>query len=163
VTTPGRRFVRRVRTTDAQSLTVAQIKALFPPELEAKLEQLTLYFHYGSARLTISKNPPGFPVRFDVTQQAKGRRHWFVCVGCWRRAGKLYMVKTNEGVIWGCQRCLGLSYPSQAQHKTPARDMAITGGDIQVSFREELRAHHRQRRRLMKLSASADRFFKKRL
>ena len=36
--------VQRVRTSQAQSLTVAQVKALLPTEDTAKLEQLTLYF-----------------------------------------------------------------------------------------------------------------------
>lgn len=159
----GRSSIRRVCTSRAQSLSVGQIKAVFPPDIAAKLEHLTLYFQDTSERLEISAKPlpGGFPVRFEVTEQAKGKRLWFSCIGCGRRAGKLYAVKTQEGKVWGCQKCLGLSYPSQAGHKTQARDMAITQGLIQVSWHEQVRAQQRQYRRIMKLSASADRLFRK--
>ena len=159
----GRSSIRRVCTSRARSFSVAQIKAALPPELAAQLEQLTLYFYDAPDGLQISAKAgaKGFPVRFEITEQAKGKRHWFSCIGCSRRVGKLYSVKTQEGNIWGCQKCLGLSYPSQAQHKVPARDMAITEGRISVSWNEKIRAHHRQTQRIMKLSASFERQFGK--
>ncbi len=159
----GRSSIRRVCTSRARSLTVAQIKAALPPELVTQLEQLTLYFYDAPDGLQISAKAgaKGFPVRFEITEQAKGKRHWFRCVGCSKRVGKLYGVKTQEGNVWGCQKCLGLSYPSQAGHKTQAMDIAITQGHISVGWREEIRAYHRQHRRIMKLGASADRMFKK--
>ncbi len=160
----GRSSVQRTCTSRARSLTVGQVKELLPKDKAATLETLTLYFHDTPDGLNISAKPlpAGFPVRFEVTEQAIGRRHWFICVGCGRRVGKFYTVKTQEGKVWGCQKCLGLSYPSQAQHKTVARDVAITDGRIQVGWRENLRAHHRQYRRIMKMSASFDRQFGRR-
>ena len=90
-------------------------------------------------------------MRFEVTEQAIGKRHWFTCMGCRRRVGKLYAVKTALVKVWGCQKCLGLSYPSQAQHKSPGRDNAIVEGKIKVSFNEWVRAHERDEKRMMKL------------
>lgn len=158
----GHTSVQRTSTNRAQGLTVAQLKAQLPKDKAAQLETLTLYFHDTPDGLEISLKPlpAGFPVRFTVTAQAIGKRHWFKCVGCGRRAGKLYVVKTKIVKVWGCQKCLGLSYPSQAQHKTLARDAAITDGRIQVSWHENLRAHHRHHRRIMKIGASFDRQFR---
>jgi hypothetical protein len=155
----GRSFIRHTRTNEAQSLTVSQIKELFPPDVAARLEQLTLYFLDTPERLSISEKPisKGFSVRFEVTEQAKGKRHWFKCVGCSRRVGKLYTVKTKHGPFWGCQKCLGLSYPSQAYHKSQGRDMAIVEGKIKVSFDEWVRAHERYEKRMRKLIATFDR------
>lgn len=160
----GRSSVQRTCTSRARSLTVGQVKELLPKDKAATLETQTLYFHDTPDGLNISAKPlpAGFPVRFEVTEQAIGRRHWFICVGCGRRVGKFYTVKTQEGKVWGCQKCLGLSYPSQAQHKTVARDVAITDGRIQVGWRENLRAYDRQYRRIMKMSASFDRHFGRR-
>ena len=157
----GRSSIQRTSINRAQSLTVKQVKDLLPKDEAAKLETLTLYFHDTPNMLKIHTKPDagGFPVRFEATEQAIGKRHWFTCVGCRRRVGKFYTVKTQEGKIWGCQKCLGLSYPSQAQHKTLARDVAITDGRIQVSWDEEMRAYQRQYKRIMKMSASFDRHF----
>ena len=160
----GRRSIQRTCTNRAQSLTVKQVKDLLPKDKAAQLETLTLYFHDTPDGLEIHLKPDtgGFPVRFEATAQAIGRRHWFLCVDCGRRVSKFYTVKTQQGKVWGCQKCLGLSYPSQSQHKSPARDVAITDGRLQVSWREEMRAYERHYRRIMKLSASFDRQFGRR-
>ena len=160
----GRRSIQRTSTNKAQSLTVGQVKELLPKDKVDQLETLTLYFQDTPNGLKIHAKPDtgGFSVRFEVTEQAIGKRHWFACVGCGRRVGKLYTVKTQEGKVWGCQKCLGLSYPSQAQHKTLARDVAITDGRVKASWREEMRAYERQYKRIMKMSASFDRHFAKR-
>ena len=153
----GRRYKRRVRTNEARYLTVSQVKAMLAPELMDDLEHRTFYYRYEIGLFDISEEPPGSPLYFEVTEQAKGRRHWFVCLGCGRRVGKLFVVETDIMPIWGCLKCLGLSYPSQAGHKTPTRDIAITQGRTHVSRREELRAYERECRRLMRLSAGIDR------
>lgn len=160
----GRSSIQRTSTSRAQSLTVGQVKELLPKDKVDQLETLMLYFQDTPNGLNISVKPlaAGFPVRFEVTAQAIGKRHWFTCVGCGRRVGKFYTVKTQEGKVWGCQKCLGLSYPSQAQHKTLARDVAITDGRVKASWREEMRAYERQYKRIMKMSASFDRHFAKR-
>lgn len=157
--TTGHSAMRRVCTSRTQHLTVSAIKAMFPKDIASKLEHLTLYFKDTPETLLIHAEPDqgGFPVRFEVTEQAKGRRHWFKCVGCWRRVGKLYIVSTQEGKVWGCQKCLGLAYPSQSQHKTQARDMAIVKGKIKVSFDEWVRAHERDEKRMLKLIARLER------
>ena len=79
----GRTSIRRVCASRARSLTVAQIKAALPPELAVQLECLTLYFDDAPDGLQISAKAgaKGFPVRFEVTQQAKGKRHWFLVPG----------------------------------------------------------------------------------
>ena len=71
----------------------------------------------------ISLKSPGVPISFDVTEQHKGERVWFFCPHCDRRVGKLYRVWALHHIFrqWGCQKCLGLSYPSQAGHKTQVR------------------------------------------
>ncbi len=154
----GRSSIQRTCTSRARSLTVGQVKELLPKDKAATLETLTLYFHDTPDGLDISAKPlpAGFPVRFEVTEQAIGRRHWFVCVGCGRRVGKFYTVKTQEGKVWGCQKCLGLSYPSQAQHKSAGRDNAIVEGKIKVSFNEWCRAHERCEKRMLKLISKFD-------
>ncbi len=156
VTQTGRTFKRRVRTSDAHPLTVSRIKELVRPELAATLEQHTLYFLEVKGTILIGDKPIGFPVRFEVTEQHKGKRHWFRCVGCGRRVGKLFNVQTGQGKVWGCQKCLGLSYPSQARHKSPGRDMAIIEGKIKVGFDEWCRAHERYEKRMRKLIAKFD-------
>jgi hypothetical protein len=163
----GHSYVRRVRTDEAQCLTVSQLKRMLPEALQEGLEGRTLYIddhkHDLLAFVQIRLEYPGFPLRFEVTEQHKGKRLWFLCVGCGRRAGKLYRVKSALFFfpVWGCQKCLGLSYPSQAEHKTLARDTEIFHGQIKAGFWEELRAHHRQRRRMMKLYAGADRLLRR--
>ena len=153
----GRRYMRRIRTDEAWYLTVSQVKAMLDPKLIADLENRTFYYRYEIGLFDISEEPPGSPLYFEVTEQAKGRRHWFACLGCGRRVGKLFVVETDIMPIWGCLKCLGLSYPSQAGHKTRVRDMAITEGRVQASRQEELHAYVRECQRMTKLSKSIDR------
>lgn len=160
----GYTYVRRTRTDEAQSLTVGQFRGMLPEELQEDLEKRTLYFderkHDLLAFVPIRLEPPGIPLRFEVTEQHKGKRVWFLCPSCDRRVGKLYRVKRafpSLFPVWGCQKCLGLTYPSQAGHKTLARDVAIVNGRVRVGLMEEIKANHRYRRRLTKLFAASDR------
>jgi hypothetical protein len=163
----GHTYIRRTRTDEAQALTVAGFKKMLPKKYEEGFEHRTFYLndykHDILAFIETTLEPPGIPVRFEVTQQHKGQRVWFVCPHCYRRVGKLYRVKAKHFLYraWGCQKCLGLSYPSQAEHKTQARDMAIVQGRIRVSWQEQIRATHRHYRRIMKLSAGVDRLVKR--
>jgi hypothetical protein len=153
----GRAFKRRTRTNEAQYLTVGLLKSWLRSRVTASLENHTLYFLEVEGKLHVGEKPPGFPVRFDVTAQAKGKRHWFFCMGCGRRAGKLFVAPTKQGAIWGCQKCLGLAYPSQAQHKTQARDRAIVEGKVKVSFKEWVRASEREKQRMQRLIGRLER------
>ena len=160
-TDTGHIYKRRVRTNEARCLTVSFVKRLLPAGVRDNLEHYTVYLRADTLTL-FSRTPPGLEVGFGVTEQHKGRRHWFVCVGCEQRVGKLYVVAHSYWPAqWGCQKCLGLSYPSQAEHKTRARDLAIVNGQIEVSFAEMVRAFDREQRRMMKLSASVDRLVSK--
>lgn len=90
-TDTGHTYKRRVRTTEARCLTVSFVKRLLPAEISDNLEQHTVYLCADTLFL-FRRTPPGLEVGFEVTEQHKGRRHWFVCVGCERRVGKLYAV-----------------------------------------------------------------------
>ena len=153
----GYRFKRRLRTNQAKQLTVTNIKNIVGPELAGTLEHHTFYFHYDGEKIELKDTPPGVALRFTVTEQYKGKRHWFICVHCQRRVGKLFLVELKTGHVWGCQKCLGLTYPSQARHKSVARDNAIVEGKLEVSFKEWCRAHERYRRRFAKLAATSER------
>lgn len=95
----GRTFKRRTRTNEAQYLTIGLLKSWLRPETAASLEDHTLYFLEVKEKLHVGEEPPSFPIRFDVTEQAKSKRHWFFCFGCGRRAGKLFVVRAKEGSI----------------------------------------------------------------
>lgn len=145
----GRTYTRRVRTSEAQHLTIAHVKEQLP-SIRRELERHVLYVDEhlgddGAVSLQVKQTPPGLSLRFEVSQQRRGTRHWFRCVSCERRAGKLYRVELRVGVVWGCQRCLRLAYPSQAQHKTRARDSAICEGGVQVGHSEQVQALSRER------------------
>ena len=73
----GRSSIQRTSTNKAQSLTVKQVKDLLPKDQAAKLETLTLYSQDTPDMLKIHTKPDvgGFPVRFEVTEQAIGKRH----------------------------------------------------------------------------------------
>ena len=162
-TATGHSYYRRTRTDEAQALTVSTFKKMLPKEYEEGFEHRTFYLndrkHDILAFIPLQLEPPGFPIRFEVTEQHKGKRVWFVCPHCQRRVGKLYRIKGAHFIFrqWGCQKCLGLTYPSQAGHKTLSRDVAIVHGNVEAGLRETIKAHGRYRRRIMKLSASFDR------
>ncbi len=50
---------------------------MFPKEIASKLEHLTPYFKDTPEKVLVNAEPDqgDFPVRFEVTEQAKGRRH----------------------------------------------------------------------------------------
>jgi hypothetical protein len=148
----GRRSIRRTRTTEAQQLTVSVLLKHLGPEAKDKLEQTCLYFELNDGKLELRFEPPGLELRFTSTEQRLGRRLWFLCPYCHRRVGKLYFVKLTFHEVMGCQQCLGLTYPSKARHKCPG-DRAIVEGKVDVGTEEWLKAHARERRRLMKLDA----------
>ena len=162
-TATGHTYYRRTRTDEAQELTVSTFRKMLPREYEEGFEHRTFYLndhkHDFLAFIPLQLEPPGVPVRFEVTRQRKGTRAWFLCPHCDRRVGKLYRIRAPHQLfrIWGCQKCLGLTYPSQAGHKTQARDMAIVNGQVRVGWHEEVRAKHRHWRRITKLSVSFDR------
>lgn len=116
----GHTYNRRTRTDEAQALTVGSFKKMLPKKYEAGFEQRTFYLndykHDILAFIETTLEPPGIPVRFEVTQQHKGQRVWFVCPHCYRRVGKLYRVKAKHFLYraWGCQKCLGLARPSRS-------------------------------------------------
>jgi hypothetical protein len=167
-TNTGYAYYRRTRTDEAQTLTVSGFKRMLPKAYEEGFETRTFYLndykHDFLAFIPIQLEPPGIPIRFEVTKQHKGQRVWFVCPHCYRRVGKLYRIWAPHQLfrIWGCQPCLGLTYPSQAGHKTLARDGEIANGFIEASYSETIRACGRYRRRLAKVGASIDRMMKQR-
>lgn len=142
----GRVYDRRWRTDEAQTLTVAEARAQLaaPPR---DLAHLTAYATSEPEGLSVSADPPGTPVSFALTRQSRGLRAWFVCPRCRRRAAKLFCLMLGPKEVWGCGPCLGLAYPSQAEHKTRARDRAIAEYAVKVSRAERRGAEARERRR----------------
>lgn len=52
----------------------------------------------------------------ETRQHREGRRRWFLCPGCGRRAGILY--RPDDDDPWRCRRCHGLAYRSaQLAHR----------------------------------------------
>ena len=152
-TSTGRSFRRRVRVNNTKHLTVAALLKMIGPQHHEEAEEKGLYFLYKEDGLEVRFKEPGVHVRFTSTAQHKGRRLWFLCPGpgCGRRVGKLRLVEgASFGHLWGCQKCLGLAYASQAAHKTPALDKAIIRGEVKVSFRAWCKASEREEERLMK-------------
>ena len=147
----GHVFKRRLRTSEVEYLSVPALLKIIGPKLRDRAEKEGLYLGFEGDRLQVSFKEPGLQVRFTSTAQHKGRRLWFSCPHCGRRVGKLFVVKERFfGRIWGCQTCLGLSYPSRAAHKTPALDQAIVRGKVKVSLGAWHRAVEREDERLEK-------------
>ena len=155
----GRVFKRRVRTNALPSVSVTE---MFPGKVLKAFKELTeqgeneIYLSFKDDRLQVEFDPPGTRVGLELSEQYKGKRLWFVCPGCGRRVSRLYVHKGKYLNLWGCQKCFGLSYPSQFAHKSKALDMAILDKKVKVNFRAWLRAHERELRRWGKVAAWLD-------
>lgn len=142
----GRVFKRRWRTDEARAVTVAEAEAQLavPP---SDLAHLIAYATAEPEGLSVRADPPGTPVSFAFTRQRRGFRAWFACPRCRGRAAKLFCLMLGPKEVWGCGRCLGLVYPTQAEHKTRLRDRAIVEGGLAASRSERRGAEERERRR----------------
>lgn len=79
-----------------------------------------------------------------------GRRWWFQCCDCMRRAMKLYLPPSDYHRWFACRRCHELVYASQQENHRPSRMWCrcagVAGVDPYESFRA-LRARWREERR----------------
>lgn len=128
----GRRYVRKMRTNAAPSITVSDIIGLIEDQGQPKkkLETLVLYGGRVDGEPRLDDRPfEGHDValRFTRTAQHIGFRYWFVCPRCGARRHRVYVVPLEGKDVWGCRQCLGLSYPSQHGHKTLWHDNKTVG------------------------------------
>lgn len=128
----GQRYVRRMRTYAVNSLTMSQILEHLKEHGDPKetLDTLVFYMgHWDSQPYASNKPFEGYEaeLHFTKTEQHTGVRYWFICPGCGTRRHKVYAAQLEGGEVWGCQKCLGLSYPSQYGHKTVWYDNRVTG------------------------------------
>lgn len=168
----GRVYKRRTHINEAQCLTIKEVLKAAPANArkdKAKLTDLTYYVTYTPCKLdkftiylaNIKLEPDGYPLNLTVTKQHKGERLWFVCPFCACRAAKVYSVVTNRFSNrreWGCQKCLGLSYPSQYLHKNRYQDLKVLKHPDRVSLGSWCRAFARENRRERRLLDEMRRF-----
>lgn len=76
---------------------------LFLDKKLAEISTLSLK-HRSPLRITITHTVPNYG----------GKRHWFICPGCKRRVGVLYIIE--HGDIFKCRDCYNLIYQSSATH-----------------------------------------------
>lgn len=91
--------------------------------------------------------PDGVYIGLTPRKQAKGTRWFLVCPKCNATVRAVYSVPVQGIHLLGCKSCLGLSYPTQAMHKTVGRDKAILEGRVEASTREWNGALRRERAR----------------
>ena len=163
----GNTYKRRKRTDELPCLNVPTVRKRFPDVLkEAWVEQgVFVFYDWKKSNLDLSLEPfakgppfklPCLHVGFELTEQHKGTRLWFLCPYCERRVGKLFVYALSFLHRWGCQKCLGLSYPSQYAHKTVTRDWAILQGEVRVELKELYRAEARINKRLGRITRRVD-------
>lgn len=168
----GRIYRRRTRTTEALSYTAKELLKLCRSAVKGDKEALegrVLYLDH--LPLTLSKvtvhwpvvkdEPPGKPIRLTLTCQHKGERVWILCPYCERRIGKLYAYPHPMFGFWqwGCQKCLGLSYPSQHKHKSQERDLAIMRGEVNAGLIAQDQAFEREIRRMSRFNTRSRRMW----
>lgn len=88
--------------------------------------------------------PEGVYIGLTPRKQAKGTRWFLVCPKCSATVRAVYSVPVQGIHLLGCKTCLGLSYPSQAGHKTRGRDRDILEGRVEASERERAGALSRE-------------------
>lgn len=144
----GREYARRVNVRECYSLGVPDLRAAASADLTAAdtLERYgaRVYWHpetrtaallgqgqdlpenmpEGGAFLTFRLEPRG-KARRDGT---RGRAVFLACPHCGRSVLTVYVSPWGQwgervpGGVWGCVRCLGLTYPSSQEHRTPSGD-----------------------------------------
>jgi len=89
------------------SHTVGKIKAT------TSSSEVVLFYYYRDG-ISAKWEPVLYSVRLDWTPcHFGGKRPWFVCPGCHRRAAKLYRL----GRYFLCRRCQNLAYKSQREDR----------------------------------------------
>ena len=76
---------------------------------------------------------------YERTKQRRGSRLRLSCPNCDRRTTRLFDVKLGE-VLWGCRQCLGLTYPSQNQHRMLERDFQLASGFGRATYATRVKA-----------------------
>lgn len=152
---------RKVRTTEAVAVfNILSVQRLLIGDRPTKhlkaLEKLTIYIHPATEQISLFEQAQSLPVRMVVHEQHRGQRLFWVCPQSSQQASLLYLVQTDTGPLLGSCKGLGLSYPSQALHRTPAYDSGVYTGTLKPNLAVYLRASSRRQRRqvrgLMRLS-----------
>jgi hypothetical protein len=98
-------------------------------------------------RVAVRSHPPGHRIYLTRTQQYRGRRWWFSCPWCHRRAGMLYGHRGYQGAeVVGCRTCLELTYAGNARQGCPHHDPVVVTSPS-LSWASRLWAAEREERR----------------
>ena len=166
----GSSYICRVRTDEAKRLEIGTLvkdmravleKEGIPEQLEAQMRRP---WYWDARANALHFEAPKAAQRLEVSvthPQLGGVRFWWLCPHCQERCTRLYAVMVWTLPNYGCRTCLGLTYPSQAQHKTPRHDKALdagkTGKNSGVTWEARYRAMLREDRRRVRLMWEMDR------
>lgn len=114
------------------------------------LENVTVYIDPIALQICLFDKAGGSPVKLAVKKQHRGERLFWVCPQSGKRVSLLFLVQTDMGPVIGSRGGLGLSYPSQALHRTPIYDAAVCTGQLKTSQVVYLRAALRKNWRYAK-------------
>ncbi len=132
----GSSYMRRARTDEVESVTPKQALSLYTgPERQRRAEgQWLLRLNLTLPTMPL---PAGSPLKGGgqvlsmtaVPQHLGGVRYWWRCPRCERRSGVIYFAEVpghfGLSLVAGCQKCLGLTYSSQAKRGTSSHDLLI--------------------------------------
>ena len=143
---------RKARTTEAVAVfNILSVQQLLIGNRHTKhlraLEKLTLYIHPATEQISLLEQKQSLPVRMVVHEQRRGQRLFWTCPQSGEKASLLYLVQTDTGPLLGSRKGLGLSYPSQALHRTPAYDSGVYTGRLKTNLAVYLRAASRRQQR----------------
>ena len=147
-----RRHERKLRTTDA--LMSYDVRSVYKPFLANRrdqylyvLEKLTFYVDTQTFELRCFEIGNSLSANLVIHKQRRGKRLYWVCPLTGQKASILYLVDTGAEMLLGSRKALGLCYPSQALHRTPAYDGAVYVGYLKTSLPVYLRVASRRQQR----------------
>lgn len=148
----GSVYDRKVRTTDAIAVfDVMSVRRMLIGERQTSylkaVEKITIYVDPTSLQVNILERTGRLPVKLAVQKQSRGERLFWVCPRSGKRVSLLYLVQTDTGPVIGSREGLGLSYPSQALHRTPLYDAAVYTGVLKTTRKVYHRVASRRQRR----------------
>lgn len=143
---------RKVRTTDAIAVfDIMSVRRVLPDDRRASflraMERLTVYIDPDTLQVGCFRSNNNLAVRLTVKEQRRGERLFWVCPRSGKAASLLYLLQTDKGPVIGSREGLGLSYPSQALHRTPLYDAAVYIGQLKTTRKVYHRVAARKQRR----------------
>lgn len=121
---------RAPRVDEAVAVLDVQMLVSNMPKRSADLSDQAVFFCERALTVSWTYCSTGWPLNVTWTEQHLGRRWWWECPICGRRARYLYFFHaldevqgpgTVQGVL-GCRACLGLTYASRSRHRCADRD-----------------------------------------